>query len=101
MTATPDPEGHAPVVTVTEVRQGVRAPHLVLLLAISMAVLIVGFIILEIVFAPGLARTGGQTGISAKTLRQVGGFQAPPPEPRESETPQTTMPTAPAPETRR
>ncbi|MDB5458356.1 MAG: hypothetical protein JWO72_97 [Caulobacteraceae bacterium] len=81
-------EGHAPVLTVTEARQGRRGRHMAWVLGISMALVVIGFASLWIASAPHLSNPAGQPTISSKA--DANRFQAPPPQPRQSETPQTT-----------
>jgi hypothetical protein len=84
-------DGQAPVLNVTEARQGRRGKHVLWVLGISLALIIVGFFAVWMVHAPSLSGPGGSSAVS--THEQVPGFKAPPSQPRESENPQT-RPTA-------
>ncbi len=63
--AVEDTEEHAPVLTVTEARQGLRGRHMVWVLGISMALVIVGMGSLWLAHAPSLSGPGGQTATTA------------------------------------
>ena len=56
---------HAPVLTVTEARQGRRGRHMAWVLGISMALVIAGLGSLWLASAPSLSGPGGQVSISA------------------------------------
>lgn len=92
------PQGdRGPVLSTTEARQGRRGRHVLWILVISMALVAVGYAVLVVgVQGTHLSNPGGQTTVDQKTLQQSGGFQAPPPQPRQSENPQTTPTITPA-----
>ena len=83
----------APVLNTTEARQGFRGRHVLIVLAVSMALIVVIYaVMVGGLWGGRLSQPGGQTRADQKTLNQAQGFQAPPSQPRESENPQTTAP---------
>ena len=58
---------HAPELTVQEARQGRSGRPIVLVLAISLLLVVLGFAAVWLYHAPGLAGPGGQTRVSGQT----------------------------------
>jgi hypothetical protein len=76
---------HAPVLTVTEARQGRRGRHMAWVLGISMALVVMGLGGLWLAQAPSLSGPGGQTSLSPSVEQdQARAFQAPPSPARQS-----------------
>ena len=74
-------EDQGPVLTTTEARQGRRGRHVLWILAVSMALVALGYAVMVVgVQGTHLSRPGGQTTIDQKTLQQSGGVnpQSPP-----------------------
>ena len=86
----------SPVLTPTEARQGFTGRHLIWVLVISLGLSVVSYaVMVGGVWGGRLSQPGGQTRADQGAINQAQGFQAPPPQPRQSENPQTT-PTTPA-----
>jgi hypothetical protein len=67
-------EGHGPVLTTTQARQGRRGRHVLWILIISMTLLVIGYAVMVVgVQGTHLSRPGGQTTIDQKTLQQSEG----------------------------
>jgi hypothetical protein len=81
-------EEHSAVLTVTQARQGRRGRHMAWVLGVSMALIVAGFFSLWAVNARRLANPETQPTVDSRTT--ANGFEAPPPQPRQSENPQTT-----------
>ncbi|MGZ3272206.1 MAG: hypothetical protein ACXU82_06240 [Caulobacteraceae bacterium] len=80
-----------PVLTTTQARQGRRGRHVLLVLAISMGLIVVIYAVMVGGLWNGrLSQPGGQTRAGQSAIDQARGFQTPPAQPRQSETPQTT-----------
>ena len=80
-------EDHGTVLTTTEARQGRRGRHVLWILAVSMALLAVGYAVMVIgVQGTHLSNPGGQTTVDQKTRQQAGQFQS---QPVQSANPQT------------
>ena len=76
----------APVLTPTEARQGFRGRRLIWVLVISLGLIVVIYaVMVGGLWGGRLSQPGGQTGVDQSTLNQAKGFQAPPPQPRQSE----------------
>ena len=76
-----------PVLTPTEARQGFKGRHLIWVLVISLGLIVVIYaVMVGGVWNGRLSQPGGQTRAEGAAARS---FNAPPPQPRESETPQT------------
>lgn len=92
MPAAQDPKPQdPPVLDATKARQGRRGRHVMWVLAISLGLIVVIYaVMVGGVWNGRLSQPGGQTRADQSTLNQAQGFQAPPPQPRQSENPQTT-----------
>jgi len=81
----------APVLDTTGARQGRRGRHVLMILAISLGLIVVIYaLMVGGLWNSRLSQPGGQTQVDRTTLNQAQGFNAPPPQPRQSENPQTT-----------
>ena len=86
-----------PVLNPTQARQGRRGRHVLWILVISMGLIVVVYaVMVGGIWGGRLSQPGGQTQASQSTLQQAKGFNTPPPQPRESENPQTTPTITPA-----
>ena len=75
--------GHGPELTVTEARGAQRGRHVAWVLGISMALIVIGFTGLWLANAPHNANDATQPTVDSRT--PATGFQAPPPQPRQSD----------------
>ncbi len=87
MAVVQDIEEHAPILTVTQARGAARGRHIAWVLGISMALVVAGFTAMYLYHLPHLNASSAR---SAASSNQAAGFQAPPPQPRQSENRQTT-----------
>ena len=92
MPAARDSKPHRPtVLNPTQARQGFRGRRVVWVLAISLGLIVLIYaVMVGGLWGGRLSQPGGQTRADRNTLNQAQGFQAPPPQPRQSENPQTT-----------
>jgi hypothetical protein len=75
-----------PVLTTTQARQGFRGRHVLIVLAVSMALIVVIYAVMVGGLWNGrLSQPGGQTQVDQATLNQKG-FQAPLSQPRQTAT---------------
>ena len=91
------PQG-SPALNATEARQGFTGRHLLWVLVISLGLIVVIYaVMVGGLWGGRLSQPGGQTRADQGAVNQAQGFQAPPPQPRQSENPQTTPTTPPNP----
>jgi hypothetical protein len=76
-------QDHAPQLTVTQARGAGRGRHVAWILGISMALIVIGFTGLWFANAPRNAHEATQPTVDSRTAAT--GFQAPPPQPRQSD----------------